>query len=184
MKGELRWMGANSISKFDHHNIYGGTVDDTWRHKLKTCKLNLLMRYQCRQRQPWSTKTAGVGHRQCCQVFRRPLRQLNINLQLFGGKSPLFKIVQKFRYLFSYRLTLKTNTQFLLKFNSFGMFCLSKFFKHKMSLFFRYFWIKYISVQHSAKPIFFVEFKRIYPRIRIYIRNRFSPWIRDPRGTV
>jgi hypothetical protein len=28
MKGELRWRGANSISKFDHHNINGGTVDN------------------------------------------------------------------------------------------------------------------------------------------------------------
>jgi hypothetical protein len=28
MKGELRWRGPNSISKFDHHNIYvnGGAV--------------------------------------------------------------------------------------------------------------------------------------------------------------
>jgi hypothetical protein len=26
MKGELRWRGANSISKFDHHNINGGAV--------------------------------------------------------------------------------------------------------------------------------------------------------------
>jgi hypothetical protein len=24
MKGELRWRGANSISKFGHHNINGG----------------------------------------------------------------------------------------------------------------------------------------------------------------
>jgi hypothetical protein len=27
--GELRWRGANSISKFDHHNINGGAVDNT-----------------------------------------------------------------------------------------------------------------------------------------------------------
>jgi hypothetical protein len=33
MKGELRWRGANSISKFDHHNINGGAVDNTWRHR-------------------------------------------------------------------------------------------------------------------------------------------------------
>jgi hypothetical protein len=33
MKGELRLRGANSISKFHHHNINGGTVDDTWRHR-------------------------------------------------------------------------------------------------------------------------------------------------------
>jgi hypothetical protein len=33
MKGELRWRGQNSISKFDHHNIHGGAVDDTWRHR-------------------------------------------------------------------------------------------------------------------------------------------------------
>jgi hypothetical protein len=33
MKGELRWRGANSISKFDHHNINGGAVDSTWRHR-------------------------------------------------------------------------------------------------------------------------------------------------------
>jgi hypothetical protein len=42
MKGELRWRGANSISKFDHHDINGGDVDNTWRHREKTCKLNLL----------------------------------------------------------------------------------------------------------------------------------------------
>jgi hypothetical protein len=24
---------ANSISKFDHHNINGGAVDNTWRHR-------------------------------------------------------------------------------------------------------------------------------------------------------
>jgi hypothetical protein len=29
VKGELRWWGPNSISKFDHHNINGGAVDDT-----------------------------------------------------------------------------------------------------------------------------------------------------------
>jgi hypothetical protein len=29
MKGELRWRGANSISKFHHHNINGGAVDNT-----------------------------------------------------------------------------------------------------------------------------------------------------------
>jgi hypothetical protein len=29
MKGELRWRGHTSISKFDHHNISGGAVDDT-----------------------------------------------------------------------------------------------------------------------------------------------------------
>jgi hypothetical protein len=29
MKGELQWRGANSISKFDHHNINGGAVDNT-----------------------------------------------------------------------------------------------------------------------------------------------------------
>jgi hypothetical protein len=28
-KGALRWMGANSISKFDHHNINGGDVNNT-----------------------------------------------------------------------------------------------------------------------------------------------------------
>jgi hypothetical protein len=33
MKGELRWRGPNSISKFDHHNISGSAVDDTWRHR-------------------------------------------------------------------------------------------------------------------------------------------------------
>jgi hypothetical protein len=33
MKGELRWRGANSISKFHHHNINGGAVDDTWRRR-------------------------------------------------------------------------------------------------------------------------------------------------------
>jgi hypothetical protein len=33
MKGELRWRGPNSISKFDHHYISGGAVDDTWRHR-------------------------------------------------------------------------------------------------------------------------------------------------------
>jgi hypothetical protein len=27
MKGELRWREANSISKFDHHNINSGAVD-------------------------------------------------------------------------------------------------------------------------------------------------------------
>jgi hypothetical protein len=29
MKGELRWSGANSISKFDHNNINGDAVDST-----------------------------------------------------------------------------------------------------------------------------------------------------------
>jgi hypothetical protein len=29
MKGELRWRGPNSISKFHHHNINGRAVDDT-----------------------------------------------------------------------------------------------------------------------------------------------------------
>jgi hypothetical protein len=33
MKGELRWRGPSSISKFHHHNINGGAVDDTWRHR-------------------------------------------------------------------------------------------------------------------------------------------------------
>jgi hypothetical protein len=33
MKGELRLRGPNSISKFHHHNINGGAVDDTWRHR-------------------------------------------------------------------------------------------------------------------------------------------------------
>jgi hypothetical protein len=28
MKGELRWRGANSISKFYHHNINGGAGDN------------------------------------------------------------------------------------------------------------------------------------------------------------
>jgi hypothetical protein len=45
MKGELRWRGPNSISKFDHHNINGGAVDYTWRQRWSTCKLNLIMRY-------------------------------------------------------------------------------------------------------------------------------------------
>jgi hypothetical protein len=31
---------------------------------------------------------------------------------------------------------------------------------------------------------FVVEFNRISPRIRIYMQNRVSPWIRGPRGTV
>jgi hypothetical protein len=33
MKGELGWRGANSISKFDHHNINGkgrGLVSSTY----------------------------------------------------------------------------------------------------------------------------------------------------------
>jgi hypothetical protein len=29
MKGERRWRGPYSISKFDHHNISGGAVDNT-----------------------------------------------------------------------------------------------------------------------------------------------------------
>jgi hypothetical protein len=29
LKRELRWRGANRISKFGHHNINGGAVDDT-----------------------------------------------------------------------------------------------------------------------------------------------------------
>jgi hypothetical protein len=33
MKGELRLRGANSVSKFHHHNINGGAVDDTCRHR-------------------------------------------------------------------------------------------------------------------------------------------------------
>jgi hypothetical protein len=32
MKGKLGWRGANSISKFAHHNINGGAVDNTLRH--------------------------------------------------------------------------------------------------------------------------------------------------------
>jgi hypothetical protein len=45
MKGEPRLNGANSVSKFHHHNINGGAVDDTWRHRYTTFKLNLGMRY-------------------------------------------------------------------------------------------------------------------------------------------
>jgi hypothetical protein len=37
-----------------------------------------------------------------------------------------------------------------------------------------------IFLRHSAESIFIVEFNRI----RIYMQNRFSPWIRGPRGTV
>jgi hypothetical protein len=33
MKGELGLRGLSSISKFHHHNINGGAVDDTWRHR-------------------------------------------------------------------------------------------------------------------------------------------------------
>jgi hypothetical protein len=33
MKGELRWRGANRISKFEHHKINGGAVSNTWRHR-------------------------------------------------------------------------------------------------------------------------------------------------------
>jgi hypothetical protein len=40
------------------------------------------------------------------------------------------------------------------------------------------------AMRHSAGSIFVVEFNRIAPRIRIYMKNRFSPWIRGPRGTV
>jgi hypothetical protein len=29
VKGELRWKGANIISKFDHYNINCGAVDNT-----------------------------------------------------------------------------------------------------------------------------------------------------------
>jgi hypothetical protein len=29
MKGELRWRGPKTISKFDHNNINGGAVNDT-----------------------------------------------------------------------------------------------------------------------------------------------------------
>jgi hypothetical protein len=44
MKRELLWRGANSISKFDHHNINAplSTIHDVTG---RTCKLNLLMRY-------------------------------------------------------------------------------------------------------------------------------------------
>jgi hypothetical protein len=45
MKGELRLRGSSSISKFHHHNINGGAVDDTWRHMYTTFMLNLVMRY-------------------------------------------------------------------------------------------------------------------------------------------
>jgi hypothetical protein len=45
MKKELRWRGPSSISKFHHHNINGGAVDDIWHHRQTTCKLNLVMRY-------------------------------------------------------------------------------------------------------------------------------------------
>jgi hypothetical protein len=37
-------------------------------------------------------------------------------------------------------------------------------------------------MQNSAESIFIVESNRISPRIRIYIQNRFSPWIRGPMG--
>jgi hypothetical protein len=47
MKGELRCRGPSSISKFHHHNINGGAVSDTWRHRKTTFKLNLVMRYLC-----------------------------------------------------------------------------------------------------------------------------------------
>jgi hypothetical protein len=45
MKGELRLRGANSVSKFHHHNINGGAVDDTCRHRSTPFMLNLGMRY-------------------------------------------------------------------------------------------------------------------------------------------
>jgi hypothetical protein len=35
-------------------------------------------------------------------------------------------------------------------------------------------------MRHSAESIFSVEFNRISPRIRIYMQNRFSPWIKGP----
>jgi hypothetical protein len=39
------------------------------------------------------------------------------------------------------------------------------------------------AMQHSAESSFVVEFNRIAPRIRIYMQNRFRPWIKGPRGT-
>jgi hypothetical protein len=43
-KEELRGRGPNSISNF-YHDINGGAVDNTLRHRQKPCKGNLPMRY-------------------------------------------------------------------------------------------------------------------------------------------
>jgi hypothetical protein len=40
------------------------------------------------------------------------------------------------------------------------------------------------AMRHSAESIFVVEFNRISQRIQICMQNRFSPWIRGPRGTI
>jgi hypothetical protein len=44
--------------------------------------------------------------------------------------------------------------------------------------------LRLCAMRHSTESIFVVESNRITPRIRIYMQNRFSPWIRGPRGTV
>jgi hypothetical protein len=41
MKEELWGEGSNNVSNFHHHNINGGAVDDTLRHRQKPCKGNL-----------------------------------------------------------------------------------------------------------------------------------------------
>jgi hypothetical protein len=64
MKGELRWRGANSISKFDHHNINGGVptiLDVTGRRLLSTSTHEISMisvmniRYSGLTKHPLST---------------------------------------------------------------------------------------------------------------------------------
>jgi hypothetical protein len=42
--------------------------------------------------------SVNTGGFQCCQVFTRPLRQLNKNLPLFGENLPLFQNFLKFHY--------------------------------------------------------------------------------------
>jgi hypothetical protein len=40
------------------------------------------------------------------------------------------------------------------------------------------------AMRHCTESVFVVEFNRRSPQMRIYMQNRFSPWIRGPRITV
>jgi hypothetical protein len=48
----------------------------------------------------------------------------------------------------------------------------------------KFFYLRLSAMRQCAESIFVVEFSRRSPRIQIYLQNRFSPWIRGPKGTV
>jgi hypothetical protein len=97
MKGELRWRGANSISKFDHHNINGGAVDNTHVTSHKTCKLNLLMRYLCAC---WIKYMACIDYPFSWMYHNRFCLRPLLNLHHFHWRSYFIQ------YLFLHFLTL------------------------------------------------------------------------------